>query len=150
MPEGKHSFCTAKTFLYLASLESDSAAWSFKCLLESARIRTFVMLVMLVMNILIMMIFYHDLHVGEYDEDDEDKVGEDEGKADNDDMVEDEDDHHKLNTPHLGNRLPDVWVNHYFFQDLQAPCFTLSICAVCLSFDFTHQFYILRHLSQVS
>ena len=61
---------------------------------------------------------------------------------------EDEEDHHQLNAPHLGDSLPDVWVNHDFFQDLQAPCFTLSMSAA--AFILTHQFYILRHLSQAS
>ena len=79
-------------------------------------------------------IFDHDQHVGEYDEDDQDydKVGQDDGKAHNDDMVEGEDGHHQLNAPHLGDSLPDVRVNHNFFQDLQAPCLTLSICAAYL------------------
>ena len=80
--------------------------------------------------------FEQDQHGGEYDADDQDydNVGEDGGKAHNDDMFEgeDEEDHHQLNAPHLGDSLPDVRVNHNFFQDLQAPCLTLSICAAYL------------------
>ena len=35
---------------------------------------------------------------------------------------DEEDDDHEFNSAHLSDGLPDVWVNHYFFKDLQAPC----------------------------
>ena len=32
-------------------------------------------------------------------------------------LMLDEDYDHKLNATHLSDSLPDVWVNHYFFED---------------------------------
>ena len=43
-------------------------------------------------------------------------------EGDGDDGRVDEDDDHEFNSAHLSDSLPDVWVNHYFFKDLQAPC----------------------------
>ena len=47
--------------------------------------------------------------------------GDKEGDGD-DGRVDEEDDDHEFNSAHLSDGLPDVWVNHYFFKDLQAPC----------------------------
>ena len=51
-------------------------------------------------------------------EDAEEDADEDADDDEDDDEDADADDDHKLNATHLSDSLPDVWVNHYFFEDL--------------------------------
>ena len=43
--------------------------------------------------------------------------GPDHDADEDDEEDDDEDDDHKFNATHLSDSLPDVWVNHYFFED---------------------------------
>ena len=83
----------ATTFLYLASLERDSAAWSFKCLFESDRIRTWV------------------------------NISEDFATGHESNFVlKIRNTDHELDPPHLRDRLSYVRVDHDLLQDLQTAC----------------------------